>query len=220
MSVLNVNPTRMELRRLKARLKTAVRGHKLLKDKSDEMIRRFLIYIKENRSLRLEVEKELSLALKNFMLARAVSSDAVIEEAIAYPSVSAELETSTANVMSVNVPTFKASESTSKDLYPYSFASATSELDFSISTLSSLLTKMLRLAEIEKTCNMLADEIEKNKRRVNALEYVMIPQLEDTIKFITMKLDENERSSTIRLMKVKSMIENRDSQENNVKEEK
>ena len=194
MSVLNVNPTRMELRRLKARLKTAVRGHKLLKDKSDEMIRRFLIYIKENRSLRLEVEKELSLALKNFMLARAVSSDAVIEEAIAYPSVSAELETSTANVMS--------------------------ELDFSISTLSSLLTKMLRLAEIEKTCNMLADEIEKNKRRVNALEYVMIPQLEDTIKFITMKLDENERSSTIRLMKVKSMIENRDSQENNVKEEK
>lgn len=220
MSVLNVNPTRMELRRLKARLKTAVRGHKLLKDKSDEMIRRFLIYIKENRSLRLEVEKELSLALKNFMLARVVSSDAVIEEAIAYPSVSAELETSTANVMSVNVPTFKASESTSKDLYPYSFASVTSELDFSISTLSSLLTKMLRLAEIEKTCNMLADEIEKNKRRVNALEYVMIPQLEDTIKFITMKLDENERSSTIRLMKVKSMIENRDSQENNVKEEK
>ena len=104
MAVLNVNPTRMELRRLKARLKTAVRGHKLLKDKSDEMIRRFLIYIKENRSLRLEVEKELSLALKNFMLARAVSSDAVIEEAIAYPSVSAELETSTANVMSVNVP--------------------------------------------------------------------------------------------------------------------
>ena len=163
MAVLNVNPTRMELRRLKARLKTAVRGHKLLKDKSDEMIRRFLISIKENRSLRLEVEKELSLALKNFMLARAVSSDAVIEEAIAYPSVSAELETSTANVMSVNVPTFKASESTSKDLYPYSFASVTSELDFSISTLSSLLTKMLRLAEIEKTCNMLADEIEKNK---------------------------------------------------------
>ncbi|MCI5819531.1 MAG: V-type ATP synthase subunit D [Acidaminococcus sp.] len=214
MSVMNVNPTRMELRRLKTRLKTAVRGHKLLKDKSDEMIRRFMIYIRENRALRLEVENELSFALKDFMLARAVSSDAVIEEAIALPSVKAKLETSTKNVMSVLVPSFETDESGSKELYPYSFASVTSELDLSISTLSGLLKKMLRLAEIEKTCNMLADEIEKNKRRVNALEYVMIPQLEETIKYITMKLDENERSATIRLMKVKSMIAARDGQAN------
>lgn len=214
MSVMNVNPTRMELRRLKTRLKTAVRGHKLLKDKSDEMIRRFMIYIRENRALRLEVEKELSFALKDFMLARAVSSDAVIEEAIALPSVKAKLETSTKNVMSVLVPSFETDESGSKELYPYYFASVTSELDLSISTLSGLLKKMLRLAEIEKTCNMLADEIEKNKRRVNALEYVMIPQLEETIKYITMKLDENERSATIRLMKVKSMIAARDGQAN------
>ena len=212
MSIMNVNPTRMELRRLKLRLKTAVRGHKLLKDKSDEMIRRFMIYVRENRALRQEVEKELSFALKDFMLARAVSSDAAIEEAIALPSVKAELETSTVNVMSVNVPSFTAVESGTKELYPYSFASVTSELDLSISTLSGLLGKMLRLAEIEKTCNMLADEIEKNKRRVNALEYVMIPQLEETIKYITMKLDENERSATIRLMKVKSMIAVRDGQ--------
>lgn len=212
MSIMNVNPTRMELRRLKVRLKTAVRGHKLLKDKSDEMIRRFMIYVRENRTLRQEVEKELSFALKDFMLARAVSSDVVIEEAIALPSVKAELETTTVNVMSVNVPSFSAVESGTKELYPYSFASVTSELDLSISTLSSLLGKMLRLAEIEKTCNMLADEIEKNKRRVNALEYVMIPQLEETIKYITMKLDENERSATIRLMKVKSMIAVRDGQ--------
>ena len=214
MSVMNVNPTRMELRRLKTRLKTAVRGHKLLKDKSDEMIRRFMIYIRENRALRLEVENELSFALKDFMLARAVSSDAVIEEAIALPSVKAKLETSTKNVMSVLVPSFETDENGSKELYPYSFASVTSELDLSISTLSGLLKKMLRLAEIEKTCNMLADEIEKNKRRVNALEYVMIPQLEETIKYITMKLDENERSATIRLMKVKSMIAARDGQAN------
>ena len=212
MSIMNVNPTRMELRRLKLRLKTAVRGHKLLKDKSDEMIRRFMIYVRENRALRQEGEKELSFALKDFMLARAVSSDAAIEEAIALPSVKAELETSTVNVMSVNVPSFTAVESGTKELYPYSFASVTSELDLSISTLSGLLGKMLRLAEIEKTCNMLADEIEKNKRRVNALEYVMIPQLEETIKYITMKLDENERSATIRLMKVKSMIAVRDGQ--------
>ncbi|MFR5833392.1 MAG: V-type ATP synthase subunit D [Acutalibacteraceae bacterium] len=209
MAKLNVNPTRMELRRLKTRLKTATRGHKLLKDKSDEMIRQFMLYIRENKRLREEVEGELSQALKEFMLARAVSSDAVIEEAVAMPGVKAELKTSEKNVMSVGVPEFEIVEHENADLYPYSFAGVTSELDNSIATLSTLLGKLLKLAEVEKTCNMLADEIEKNRRRVNALEYVMIPQLEETIKYITMKLDENERSATIRLMKVKSMIENR-----------
>ena len=209
MAKLNVNPPRMELRRLKTRLKTATRGHKLLKDKSDEMIRQFMLYIRENKRLREEVEGELSQALKEFMLARAVSSDAVIEEAVAMPGVKAELKTSEKNVMSVGVPEFEIVEHENADLYPYSFAGVTSELDNSIATLSTLLGKLLKLAEVEKTCNMLADEIEKNRRRVNALEYVMIPQLEETIKYITMKLDENERSATIRLMKVKSMIENR-----------
>ena len=209
MAKLNVNPTRMELRRLKARLKTATRGHKLLKDKYEEMIRQFMLYIRENKRLREEVEGELSQALKEFMLARAVSSDAVIEEAVAMPGVKAELKTSEKNVMSVGVPEFEIVEHENADLYPYSFAGVTSELDNSIATLSTLLGKLLKLAEVEKTCNMLADEIEKNRRRVNALEYVMIPQLEETIKYITMKLDENERSATIRLMKVKSMIENR-----------
>lgn len=207
MAKLNVNPTRMELRRLKTRLKTATRGHKLLKDKSDEMIRQFMIYIREDKRLREEVEGELSQALKEFMLARAVSSDSVIEEAIAMPGVKVELNTSEKNVMSVGVPEFEIVQKESGDLYPYSFAGVTAELDNSIATLSTLLPKLLKLAEVEKTCNMLADEIEKNRRRVNALEYVMIPQLEETIKYITMKLDENERSATIRLMKVKSMIE-------------
>lgn len=209
MAKLNVNPTRMELRRLKARLKTATRGHKLLKDKSDEMIRQFMLLIRENKRLREEVESELSVALKEFMLARAVTGDTVIEEALAMPSVKAELNTSEKNVMSVKVPCLGVVEREKGDLYPYSFATVTAELDSSIASLSTLLGKMLRLAEVEKSCNMLADEIEKNRRRVNALEYVMIPQLEETIKYITMKLDENERSSTIRLMKVKSMIENR-----------
>ena len=199
----------MELRRLKARLKTATRGHKLLKDKSDEMIRQFMLLIRENKRLREEVESELSVALKEFMLARAVTGDTVIEEALAMPSVKAELNTSEKNVMSVKVPCLGVVEREKGDLYPYSFATVTAELDNSIASLSTLLGKMLKLAEVEKSCNMLADEIEKNRRRVNALEYVMIPQLEETIKYITMKLDENERSSTIRLMKVKSMIENR-----------
>ncbi len=207
MAKLNVNPTRMELRRLKNRLKTATRGHKLLKDKSDEMIRQFMLYVRENKRLREEVEKELTDSLKAFMLARAVSSDAVIEEAIAMPSAKVGLETSSKNVMSVDVPVFKITESEASELYPYSFASVTSELDDSIASLTGLLPKLLKLAEVEKTCNMLADEIEKNRRRVNALEYVMIPQLEETIKYIAQKLDENERGATTRLMKVKSMIQ-------------
>ena len=138
MSKLNVNPTRMELRRLKNRLKTATRGHKLLKDKSDEMIRQFMLYVRENKRLREEVEEELGESLKSFMLARAVSSDAVIEEAIAMPSAKVSLETSSKNVMSVNVPVFTVTEGESKDLYPYSFASVTSELDSSISSLTEL----------------------------------------------------------------------------------
>ena len=209
MAKLNVNPTRMELRRLKNRLKTATRGHKLLKDKSDEMIRQFMLYVRENKRLREEVEKELTDSLKAFMLARAVSSDAVIEEAIAMPSAKVGLETSSKNVMSVDVPVFTITESEASELYPYSFASVTSELDDSIASLTRLLPKLLKLAEVEKTCNMLADEIEKNRRRVNALEYVMIPQLEETIKYIAQKLDENERGATTRLMKVKKKRNNR-----------
>ena len=210
MAKLNVNPTRMELRRLKNRLKTATRGHKLLKDKSDEMIRQFMLYVRENKRLREEVEGELAAALKSFMLARAVSSDAVIEEAVLMPSTHVGLKTSSKNVMSVDVPVFDIIEGEVTDLYPYSFASVSSELDMSISSLTTLLPKLLKLAEVEKTCNMLADEIEKNRRRVNALEYVMIPQLEETIKYITMKLDENERGNITRLMKVKDMIKPND----------
>ena len=207
MAKMNVNPTRMELRRLKTRLKTATRGHKLLKDKSDEMIRQFMVYVRENKRLRQEIEAELSSALKGFTLARAVSSNAVIEEAVMMPATKAEISLSSDNVMSVEVPSISVVEHEGQDKYPYSFDTVTSELDASIGTLSTLLVKLVKLAEVEKTCNMLADEIEKNRRRVNALEYVMIPQIEETIKYINMKLDENERASTIRLMKVKSMIE-------------
>lgn len=207
MAKMNVNPTRMELRRLKTRLKTATRGHKLLKDKSDEMIRQFMVYVRENKRLREEIEDELSSALKGFTLARAVSSNAVIEEAVMMPATKAEISLSSDNVMSVEVPSISVVEHEGQDKYPYSFDTVTSELDASIGTLSTLLVKLVKLAEVEKTCNMLADEIEKNRRRVNALKYVMIPQIEETIKYINMKLDENERASTIRLMKVKSMIE-------------
>ena len=206
MTRLNVNPTRMELRRLKARLKTAVRGHKLLKDKSDEMIRQFMVYARKNKQLRMETEAALSDALKGFMLARAVSDDQVIEEAVAMPASFVEAEVSTKSVMSVEVPSIKIKERKAQDMFP----SVTAELDDSIVTLNGVVAKMVELAEVEKTCNMLADEIEKNRRRVNALEYVMIPELEETIKYISMKLEEQERSNVVRLMKVKDMIQNRD----------
>lgn len=209
-SKLKVNPTRMELRRLKDRKKTAVRGHKLLKDKSDEMIRQFIGFAKENMHLRLEVEQELGKALAQFMLAKSVSNEGVIQEALSMPAIGMELELGVKNIMSVNVPSIQIKKTDSTSLYPYSFASVTSELDSSISTISVLAEKLIKLAEVEKTCNMLAGEIEKNRRRVNALEYIMIPQTEEAIHDITMKLDENERGNIVRLMKVKTMLANRE----------
>ncbi len=196
----------MELRTLKNRLKTAVRGHKLLKDKADETVRQFMNYIRLNKQLREEIEGEVTDALRSFLMASAVNSPETIEEAVAMPARSVRLKSDVKNIMSVSVPSIEIEEGDATELYPYSFASVSSELDSSIAKLSELLVKLVRLAEVEKTCNMLADEIEKNRRRVNALEYVMIPDHEETIKYITMKLDENERANTIRLMKVKSML--------------
>lgn len=209
MARLAVNPTRMELRRLKTRLSTATRGHKLLKDKSDEMIRRFMELVRVNKALREEIEGEVGDALRSFMLARAVSASEDIEQALSMPKVQASLTVGTKNIMGVDVPDVKIEMPSVGDMLPYAFTSAPSDLDSAVIKLSSLMEKLLRLAEVEKTCNMLAVEIEKNRRRVNALEYVMIPQLNETIKYILMKLDENERGNLTRLMKVKSMMEER-----------
>ena len=211
MAVARVNPTRMELTRLKGRLKTATRGHKLLKDKSDEMIRQFMLLIKRNLALREEAERALQSVLGSFMLAKAVSSSTDIEEAIAVPGKRVKVKSGSKNVMSVEVPAFMVDTSEKGEEFPYGFASITGELDSCIGLMEDLLPKLVELAEVEKTCNMLADEIEKNRRRVNALEFVMIPEFKETIKYITMKLDEAERANTIRLMKVKSMIEGRQS---------
>src|SRR5690554_1495006 len=211
MAVLRVNPTRVELSRLKKRLAVAVRGHKLLKDKRDEMMRRFIELIRKNKTLREQVEAELTSALGDFLMARAVMSPEVLEEAVMYPTREVELTISKRNIMNVDVPRIDYEEKSQEGLssYPYGFVATSAELDGAIVTLSGVLSRMLELAEIEKTCQMLADEIEKTRRRVNALEYIMIPQLEETIRYITMKMDEDERSSRTRLMKVKDMIEER-----------
>ncbi|MBQ9081528.1 MAG: V-type ATP synthase subunit D [Clostridia bacterium] len=205
MTRLNVNPTRQELRRLKGQLKTSVRGHKLLKDKSDEMIRQFCILIRENKRLREEVESDLALALTNFSSAKAVMDERALEEAFLMPSASVTLQCGQKGIMSVAVPDINVKSET-KGNEPYAYAFVSSEVDYSVSALSALLPKLVQLAAVEKACNLLADEIEKNKRRVNALEYVMIPQYQETIRYIVMKLDENERGATTRLMKVKSML--------------
>ena len=212
MARLNVNPTRMELTKLKKRLTTATRGHKLLKDKQDELMRQFINLVKYNNSLRKDVENELQGSLKDFVMARAVMSSEFLEEAIAYPKESISVEVGNKNIMSVNVPVMNFKRQLEGDegsIFPYGFANTSSELDGAITKLYGILPKLLELAEVEKSCQLMADEIEKTRRRVNALEYMTIPQLQETIKYIRMKLDENERSALTRLMKVKSMIEER-----------
>ena len=209
MAKLNVNPTRMELSRLKIRLKTAVRGHKLLKDKQDELMRQFIDMIKKNKKLREKVEEMLQNSFKDFLLSRGVMSDEMLENAIAYPKEKIGVEVKKKNIMSVNVPqmTFvKENEGNQGMIYPYGYAQTSADLDDAIDGLSSVMDNLLELAEVEKACQLMADEVEKTRRRVNALEYMTIPQLQETIRFIQMKLDENERGSITRLMKVKDMM--------------
>lgn len=206
MTKLNVNPTRMELTKLKKRLKTAEKGHKMLKDKSDEMIRQFMSLVGENKRLREEVEREYLSALESFIVARAVTDAQTIEEAFILPSVTPEITITERNVMSVAVPEIEIHDQSST-AYPYGFIGITQELDVAVQKMQELEPKLIRLAEVEKTCSLLSAEIEKNRRRVNALEYVMIPDTQETIKYISMKLAENERGNIIRLMKVKSKID-------------
>lgn len=203
MARLNVNPTRMELKKLKARLSTAVRGHKLLKDKSDEMVRRFTVLLREAKALREQVEKDLAEVLRQFSFARSVTPVYEAETAFALPTTSVEVECKTRSVMGVDVPDVTVSETEMNAYLPYAYSEITGEADYSVQMASKLLPTMLALAQTEKAVRMLAEEIERNKRRVNALEYVMIPQLEETIKYIKDKLDENERAAVVRLMKVK-----------------
>lgn len=208
MAVQAVNPTRMELTRLKKKLMTAMRGHKLLKDKRDELMRQFLELVRENKVLRKKVEDGINDANRNFILAKAGMSQAVTETALLVPKQEITLEITSKNIMSVNIPkyTYKTRTSDSNDIYSYGFANTSSDLDDAVKSLADLLPDMLRLAECEKSCQLMAAEIEKTRRRVNALEHVMIPQMQTSIKYITMKLDENERSTQIRLMKVKDMM--------------
>ena len=208
MARLNVNPTRMVMSKLKGQLKVAIKGHKLMKDKRDELMRIFLDLAREIKALREEVEPMLEEVYGSFSVARAVMTPEMLEEALMYPKQSVKLVAEEKNVMSIDVPSFDFEQENTQtgSVYPYGFATTSGELDKSIEKLSILFPKLLQLAGMEKEAMLIADEIEKTRRRVNALEYVKIPNYKETIKYIKMKLDENERGNQTRLMKVKDMM--------------
>lgn len=206
MAAIQAKPTRMELSNLKKRRQVAVRGHKMMKDKRDELVRRFIVYARRNKELRDEVEQKLSAAMRSFVLARASMSSAEIEEALMYPARAASVDAQTTSVLSIPVPKL-AMETQDGYSYPYGYATTSAELDAAVQQLAESLPLLLELAEVEKACSRLADEIEKTRRRVNALEYVMIPQFNETIRSIQMKLEENDRQNTTRLMKTKEMLQ-------------
>lgn len=208
MAIMNVNPTRMQLQKLKKQLVTAVRGHKMLKDKRDELMRQFLDLVREAKELRETVEKKLTDCNNHFINASAVMSKTALDASLMSPKQQINVDVSSKNIMSVNIPRFSTSQRTNDkgDIFPYGFAFTSFELDDAVMSLNQLLPDLIKLAEIEKSCELMSAEIERTRRRVNSLEYVMIPKYQETIKFISMKLEENDRSSRARLMKVKDML--------------
>ena len=208
MDIMNVNPTRMQMTKLKRQLQTAKRGHKMLKDKRDELMRRFIELVQENKKLREKVEAELELCNAHFVNASAVMNKKALDSAMMSSKQQTGLDITTKNIMSVDVPVFSTvTGSPDKgDIYPYGFAFTSFELDDAVQSLEELLPDMIKLAEMEKSCELMSAEIERTRRRVNSLEHVMIPRYEATIKYIAMKLEENDRSSRTRLMKVKDML--------------
>ena len=208
MAGTTITPTRMMLKQLKGRLKTARRGHKLMKDKRDELMRRFMDIVKLNKQLRERVETGLTASFASLQVASAIMSPEVLEQALLYPRQSVELGIEFKNIMSVNVPeySFHTKNNDPSEIYPYGFAQTSGELDDALEQMAKVFEDMLELAQVEKTMQLIAEEIERTRRRVNALEYVMIPELEENIRYITMKLEENENSTKVRLLKVKEMV--------------
>ena len=210
MARLNVNPTRMQLKTLKSRLKIATRGHKLLKDKTDEMIRRFSALVKENYVLRQEIEEKIRALLSQFCISKSYMSTQEVLSLFAFPVTTFIPNFGEQSVMNVPTPKIDLIENNEDDM-PYSYIGSSAELDILVQNVKDIMPSIMHLASLEKTCQVLAGEIERTKRRVNALEFVMIPQLNETIKYIAMNIQENDRASRIRLIKVKSMQEKRNS---------
>lgn len=199
---LAVNPTRMELLRLRKRFAVAKRGHKLLKDKLDGLMKEFMSIAQDYKKHRLAVDDELPRVLKLFVLAEATSSRAITENALENARTELDITCGTRRIMSVVIP--KLEVKLGESVGGYSQIHTSSELDQAIAGLKAFLPKLLRLVELEETIRRLSEEVEKTRRRVNALEHTFIPRMQETIKYITTKLDEMERSNTSRLMKIKA----------------
>lgn len=181
MAGTRVNPTRMELTKQKKKLLSATRGHKLLKDKRDELVRQFMDLIKENMELRLKVEKGIKNANMEFAIARAGMSEQVLNTSLMASKKSLNINQGVKNVMSVDIPTFSTNDEISgNDIYSYGYAFTAGDLDDAVYSLSTVFEDMLKLAEVEKSCQLMATEIEKTRRRVNALEHVIIPEAMET----------------------------------------
>ncbi len=208
MDIMNVNPTRMQMTKLKKQLVTAKRGHKMLKDKRDELMRQFIELVQKNKELREKVEAELVRCSAHFVNASAVMSKKALDSSLMSSKQQTGVDVGSKNIMSVDVPVFSSVSQSQEqgDIYPYGFAFTSFELDDAVTSLNDLLPDLIKLAETEKSCELMAAEIERTRRRVNSLEHVMIPRYEATIKYIAMKLEENDRSSRTRLMKVKDML--------------
>ncbi len=208
MAIMNVNPTRMQMTKLKKQLQIARRGHKMLKDKRDELMRQFIELVRETRKLREEVEEQLENCNNHFINASAVMNKKALESSLMSSKHQTGVEVDGKNIMSVDVPLFSQVHGSDDggEIFPYGFAFTSFELDDAVTALNSVLPDLIKLAQMEKSCELMAAEIECTRRRVNSLEHVMIPRYEETIKYIAMKLEENDRSSRTRLMKVKDML--------------
>ncbi len=202
--ILSVNPNRMELLKLKRRLELAIRGYKLLKDKRDALIQIFIKLVQENKEARETFDKKMRECMNEFLLATLYMGENDQNSIFLFPQRKTTVITEYQNVMSVKVPRYKIKEE--GKLYTYGMTKTSPELDNSLKKYYEIMPLMIKMAELDKAIIFLTEEIEKTRRRVNALEYVMIPNLEDTIKFITMKLDEMARSSNSAIMRIKEMI--------------
>ncbi len=204
MAAATVNATRQELLKLKSRLKMAKRGHKLLKDKRDELMKEFLILVRRDKDLREKVESGLQSAYRSFLVSRAMLSEAILEESFMVPTRTVKVDAGFRSIMSVPVPEFGVSSE--GDFMSYGLANTSQDLDDAVADYSEMLPFMVELAGVERAVDLLSEEIEKTRRRVNALEYVLIPELEGSVKSITMRLSEMERSNASRLMKIKDIV--------------
>jgi V/A-type H+-transporting ATPase subunit D len=201
---LDIPPTRMQLLRLKRRGSVARRGHKLLKDKQDELMRQILELVNRIRDLRLRIEEELRTAFGYFYFASSKQAPRATDEALLATTKTIDVDYTAKRILNLRVPKF--SLKISGGLIGYGFLATSGDLDLALLKIDQLIIRLLELAELEKTLELLATEIEKTRRRVNALEYILIPSIDETIRFINLKLSEIERGDLTRLMRVKDIV--------------